>query len=154
MKPTGRRAKTWLLGVSVLGTIVAAETASLESIAGREWVLREWDTGEPAPAQPEVTFAYRDGRAAGTSGCNRYTAAVTAGEGPGEISVGPAAGTRMACPEPSSSVEARFLKQLAAGKKLGFQSGQLTVSYEKGASAWGRMLFAERISSPRPAPRP
>ena len=43
----------------------------------------------------------------GTGGCNRYFAVVEDGAMAGEVKVGPLAATRMACPEPQSSVEAR-----------------------------------------------
>jgi heat shock protein HslJ len=99
---------------------------------------------EPAPTEPQVTLAYQDGRLAGTSGCNRYTAAAKPGASPGDLTVGPAAGTRMACPEPQSAVEARFLKQLGGAKKFGFHLGRLALSYEKDGGAYGTMLFEGR----------
>ena len=122
----------------------APQALSLDTLAGREWVLLAWDVEEPAPAEPEVTLAYIDGRLAGTSGCNRYTAAAKAGATPGDVTVGPAAGTRMACPEPQSAVETRFLKQLGSAKKLSFPPGRLALSYEKDGGAFGTMLFEGR----------
>jgi heat shock protein HslJ len=115
-----------------------------DAIAGGEWVLRAWDVGEPAPDEPAVTLAWHDGRLAGTSGCNRYTAAATAGESPGDLRVGPAAATRMACPELASSVEARYVAQLGRVRKLGFFLGRLALTYEKEGGALGTMLFDER----------
>ncbi len=121
---------------------------SLPALAGTEWVLRAWDEGEPAPDEPEMTLVYRDGRFAGKSGCNRYTAAATARDAPGGVEVGPIAGTRMACREPHASVEARFLSQLARATKLELVSGRLALSYEKDGGGSGTMLFEAR----RPAP--
>lgn len=91
-----------------------------------------------------MTLAYMDGRLAGTSGCNRYTAAAKAGATPGDLTVGPAAGTRMACPELQSAVETRFLKQLGGAKKFSFLLGRLALSYEKDGGAFGTMLFEGR----------
>jgi heat shock protein HslJ len=46
----------------------------------------------------------------GVSGCNQYNASYEASGD--EISFGPIAGTKMACPEPQGSTEARFLQLL------------------------------------------
>jgi heat shock protein HslJ len=116
---------------------------SLDTLAGTEWVLGAWGLDAKAPADPEVTLAYVGGRFAGKSGCNRYTAAATAGDTPGEVSIGPAAVTRMACPEPQSAVEARFLRQLGAAKKFGFLLGQLAITYEQDGR-WDTLLFEGR----------
>ena len=113
---------------------------SPETIAGTEWTLRSWDTDEPAPEEPEVTLLFQDGRFSGRSGCNRYFAAVKPGEMPGDLYVGPAGSTRMACPEPEMKVETRFLEQLGKAKKFGFMVGQLMLSYQKENSR-GVMLF-------------
>jgi heat shock protein HslJ len=137
----------WTLAGGKLSPVATAGVAgrlSLDTLAGTEWVLRAWDLEEPAPAEPEVTLAYKDGRLAGTSGCNRYTAAAKAGESLGDLAIGPAAGTRMACPEPQSAVETRFLKQLGGAKKFGFLLGRLALSYEKDGGAFGTMVFEGR----------
>ena len=113
---------------------------SMEAIAGTEWVLRAWDIDEPALEEPEVTLLFQDGRFSGRSGCNRYFAAVKPGEMPGDLYVGPAGSTRMACPEPAMKVETRFLEQLGQVEKFGFMVGQLMLSYQKENSR-GVMLF-------------
>jgi heat shock protein HslJ len=120
---------------------------SLETLAGTEWVLRAWDWSEPAPAVPEVTLQFRDGRFAGTSGCNRYSAAATAGNAPGDLTLGPAAGTRMACPEPQMAMESRFLAQLPRVQKFGFMAGELVLHFEKDGGT-GTMFFAGRPLAP------
>lgn len=127
---------------------------SLDTLAGTEWVLRTWDIDESAPGDPEVTLTYEDGRLAGTSGCNRYFAPATAGDLPGDLSLGPAAGTMMACPEPQGAVEQRFLKQLGAATKFGFWLGLLQVTYEKGDGAIGMMLFDGRPAGDAAAATP
>jgi hypothetical protein len=78
--------------------------------------LRAWDISKPAESEPVVTLSYDAGRFTGTGGCNRYFAVVEGGAMAGEVKVGPLAGTRMACPEPRSSVEARFLEQLGGAR--------------------------------------
>ncbi len=115
----------------------------LETLAGAEWVLRWWSWTEPAPLAPEVTLRFVDGRFAGTSGCNRYFAAATPGQSPGDVAVGAAGATRMACPEPVSAVETRFLAQLQGVKKFNFVATQLALTYEKDG-AFDVMLFSGR----------
>ena len=112
-------------------------------LAGTEWVLREWDLGEPA-AEPEVTLVYGDGRLSGGSGCNRYFTQAREGDSPGDLELGPGAGTRMACPDLESSVEARYLQQLGATHRFGFLLGRLALSYEKDGGTSGTMLFDGR----------
>ena len=130
--------------LSPLATAAPTGRLSLDTLAGTEWVLRAWDFDEPAPAEPAVTLAYKDGRMAGTSGCNRYTASAKAGDMPGDLSVGPTAVTRMACPDPQSAVETRFLKQLGGATKYGFFLGRLAITYTKDGGSVGAMLFEGR----------
>lgn len=137
--------RAWALRGSRLEELPATRAGRLspEALAGEEWVLRGWSPGEDAPAEPEVTLAFEDGRFAGSSGCNRYSAAVTAGRTPSDVSLGPAVGTRMACPEPIMEVEARFLAALAGARKLGFLAGRLALTTETDGVP-GTLLFARR----------
>jgi heat shock protein HslJ len=128
----------------------AAGRLSLATLAGRTWVLRAWDLGEPAPVQPVVTLVLTGGAFTGRSGCNRYTAGVTPGDGPGELSVGPAAATLMACPEAESAVESRFLQQLRSARRFGFRAGRLALSSADVDGPGKTMLF--EASTPSPAP--
>ncbi|MRR36680.1 META domain-containing protein [bacterium] len=59
-------------------------------------------------------------------GCVWYTGEVQE-ESLGSISIGPLAGTRMACPEPEMSLEERFLKRLSAVERYTFQGGRLVM---------------------------
>ncbi len=138
----------WTLAGDTLQPVAvpgAAGRLSLDTLAGAEWVLRWWDVGEPAPAEPEITLAVAGGRVAGSAGCNRYFAGVKAGAQPGDIAVGPAGATRMACPERMATMEARFLQQLAGVRKFGFLLGHLALTYETGDTL-GTMLFERRPS--------
>ena len=133
----------WTLGERRLNTPGAVRTGrlSLATLAGTVWILRAWDVTAPAESGPVVTLSYDEGRFTGTSGCNRYVAAVEGGAMAGEVKVGPLAGTRMACPEPQSSVEARFLDQLGGARTFGFRLGRLAISYTRGDGSRGTMLF-------------
>lgn len=114
---------------------------SLVTLAGTVWILRAWDIAAPAGLEPVVTLSYDAGRFTGTGGCNRYFAVVEGGAMAGEVKVGPLAATRMACPEPQSSVEARFLEQLGGARTVGFMLGRLAISYTRGDGSRGTMLF-------------
>jgi uncharacterized protein (DUF885 family)/heat shock protein HslJ len=120
-----------------------AADPTLADLGGKEWVLRSWASGEDAPPKPEVTLEYKDGRFAGRSGCNRYFASVTPGGRPGDIVIGPAGGTRMACPSDVMAVEARFLKQLGAVTRFGLPDGRLALDWKDGAAV-ATMLFDAR----------
>ncbi|MEN8005855.1 MAG: META domain-containing protein [Candidatus Krumholzibacteriota bacterium] len=129
--------------------LVAMEAASaplrlsLDSVAGPEWVLRWWTLDEEAPAEPEVTLSFLDGRLGGSSGCNTYSAAANTGEQPGDLQMGPAAGTRKMCPEEIMAVEQRYLAQMAGVKKFGYVAGMLALSFEH-ENGGGVMLFEGR----------
>jgi heat shock protein HslJ len=112
-------------------------------LEGGEWVLRAWSLEEDAASEPEVTLRAADGGWAGTSGCNRYTVGVVAGESPGDVKLGPIAGTRMACPDPAGAIEARFLGALGSVSRIQFLGGRLALRYEAGAES-GLLLFEHR----------
>lgn len=133
----------WTLGEGRLNTPGAVRTGrlSLVTLAGTVWILRAWDITAPAGLEPVVTLSYDAGRFTGTGGCNRYFAVVEGGAMAGEVKVGPLAATRMACPEPQSSVEARFLEQLGGARTVGFMLGRLAISYTRGDGFRGTMLF-------------
>lgn len=115
-----------------------------DALAGNQWVLRKWNSNESAAAEPEVTLAYADGKFAGQAGCNRYSAAVSArGEFAGDLAMGPALTTRMACPGDAMTLEARFLAALAGVERFWFHAGQLALAYRQGEAS-GVLFFARR----------
>jgi heat shock protein HslJ len=136
----------WALGDGGLNPVGTPSTGrlSLATLGGTEWVLCAWDLTEPAGSEPVVTLVYDAGRFTGDGGCNRYSAGVEGGPTPGALAVGPLAGTRMACPEPQSSVEARFLEQLGGARTFGFWLGRLAISYARRDGSRGTMLFDGR----------
>ena len=137
--------RTWVLRGDSLAESPANVTGRLgpEVLRGGEWVLRSWGLDEAASATPEVTLESTDGRWTGHSGCNRYSAAVSPGATPGEVKLGPAIGTRMACPDHAGAVEARYLRALAGVKKFSFQGGRLALTYEIDGTL-GVLLFERR----------
>lgn len=122
----------------------APTLAELETFASDRWVLRTWDLADPAPTLPEVTLSFADGGVSGRSGCNLYRASVTEGDLAGEFTLGPIMGTRRACPDDESAVEARYLRQLAAASKLGLLAGRLALTYSNEDGSSGVMLFEQQ----------
>jgi heat shock protein HslJ len=101
---------------------------ALSMLAANEWQLVEID-GQPLPAGVEAPLIhFENDKVRGFSGCNRFTAPVKETK-PGEIDIGPAAGTRMACPQPQMDLEQRFLAQLDAVNRYSFLGGQLALSW-------------------------
>lgn len=137
----------WTLGTDGL---VPAESAGVtgrlspDVLADSQWVLREWNPGEAAPPEPEVTLGYEAGSILGKSGCNRYSGTIEAGQSPGDLSIGPIAATRMACGDPADTIESRFLTQLDGVAQFGFLLGRLALTYRKGDGTVGTMLFEGR----------
>ena len=130
-------------GLEVLPVKTATHRLSLDDLAGREWVLRHWSWDEPAPAEPEVTVNYAEGRFTGKNGCNSYFNAVEAGDGPGKLAVGLGGATKMFCPDPAGAIEMRFGRLLESVHGFGFLAGQLALSYEVDGE-FGVMIFEGR----------
>ncbi|HET8917291.1 MAG TPA: META domain-containing protein [Candidatus Binatia bacterium] len=116
---------------------------TLETIGNTEWILRSWDSKQPAPTRPAVTLVFKDGRFTGSSGCNNYFAPAKDGKIPGDVEVGAVGTTRKSCPDNEMSVERRFLEQLVRVRKFGFLVTQLALSWEKDG-VWKTMLFDKR----------
>lgn len=143
--PSQKATRVWALDSDGLAEVASEVrgTLSVEDLGGPEWVLTHFNWDQPAPTEPEVTMVYEEGRLAGTSGCNRYTAGVEAGETAADLVLGPAAGTRMACPEEQMAVEDRFLEQFGGVSGFGFLAGKLGLSWSL-EDASGVMLFRPR----------
>ncbi len=133
----------WRLESGVLAPLevtTVPRRLSLNTIAESAWVLRWWDRDEAAPSAPEITLSFMDGRLVGKSGCNTYFVTADTGDQPGDLSMGPAGGTMMACPEEVMAVEQRYLAQMGSVKKYGFMAGMLALTYEFDG-VLGVMLF-------------
>lgn len=95
------------------------------------WELSHWDdrqvphgdNGEP------VILTFKDGKAAGHAGCNRYIAGIAFGPHAGEVTVSRGVTTRMACEPKRMEFEAAFIRAFEAsvryrldGESLWFES--------------------------------
>jgi heat shock protein HslJ len=119
----------------VLGTI------TIGALATNEWQLSQFD-GQPLAAgvkPPVIHFEVSSVR--GFAGCNRFTAPVKEIT-PGEIDIGPAAATKMACPPEQMELEQKFLAQLDKVNRYSFSAGQLALSWQD-KDASGVLLFSK-----------
>jgi heat shock protein HslJ len=117
------------------------DRATLEDLAGPEWVLQEFAPGDPAPAEPAITLALDDGRAVGSSGCNRYFTALTSDpDQPGSLSTGPVGATRMACSDEINALEMRFLAALEGASSFRIEDGKLLLAWSRDSDA-GVLVF-------------
>jgi len=114
-------------------------TLSLATVSGAEWTLDEMD-GKPLPkgARPP-TLQVGDGAVFGFGGCNRYRGGIEE-RTPGSVSIGKLASTMMACVEPQTSLETRFLRELALVGSYTFLEGRLALLWEEGGQR-GVLLF-------------
>jgi heat shock protein HslJ len=105
---------------------------SLADLQGVTWRLARMGRNERVPEGVKATAVFGDGRVSGSGGCNRYSASVVETDPPG-FSIGPAASTKMACPEPAGGFEDRYFSALQAANRFGFLLGNLLLHYGKGS---------------------
>jgi len=127
--PSQLATRRWALGEDGLveGEVTITGTVSLETLAGPEWVLSALGWDEQVPDAAEITIVFHDDKVTGTSGCNRYFAAVTS-DVPGALVFSGMGATRMACPEPAMDLERRYLNILAGASNCSFLGGRLVLS--------------------------
>jgi heat shock protein HslJ len=144
--PTLKKKRTWTVINGALSEMEAQVegTVSLQDLEGPEWVLVAFNPGEPAPETPEVTFKLNleKMKISGSSGCNGFVGTVEDTD-PGQMTIGPLAGTRKMCPPDQMDVETRFLKAFDGATGYGFFLGQMAIQYEDGDD-FGMLLFRER----------
>lgn len=85
----------------------------LTDLAGSDWQVREID-GTPPEAEAWIGFT-EDGRAAGSSGCNRFTTGYRFDGA--RLAFEAVAMTRMACPPAESETEMAFMTALNASER-------------------------------------
>ena len=119
-------------------------TLSLADLKGIPWRLSRLGRNERVPEGVKVTAVFGEGRFSGSGGCNRYSAAVVE-TGPLGFSIGPAASTKMSCPDPAGGFEGRYFSALQAADRFGFLLGNLVLHYGKG-DARETMTFEREVS--------
>jgi heat shock protein HslJ len=123
-------------------------TLSLADVRGVTWRLSRLGRNERVPEGVRVTAVFGEGRVSGSGGCNRYSAGVVE-TGPLEFSIGPAASTKMACPDPAGGFEDRYFSALQASNRFGFLLGDLVIHHGKG-DARETMVFEREVPRDNP----
>ena len=126
--PTQLARKAYALEGGVLKLLAsdAVGTLNIGTTSATEWVLVQLD-GQPVTGDTAPTLRVEIVKVAGFAGCNRYNGPLKE-TAPGEISVGPLAATRKACPPEQMDLETRFLEQLGAARQYTFVAGQLALT--------------------------
>lgn len=124
-----------------LDSTVEGGRLSIADIANHEWQLAYWQQDEPDVSEPPLTLSFQEGKFTGFAGCNRYFTTVLDGQMPGDILVTQPAATRMACPEPASSTETRFLSLLGKVERFTFTPRGLALAYHLDNQQSGVMYF-------------
>ena len=140
--PTQLATRTWSMvdGQLIEGEMKITGTLSLDTLAGTEWVLTELNRNEPVQEGAEVSLVFAEGKISGISACNRYSASVEQGEAPADLKIGPAMGTRMACPGELMDLEHKYLDALTHVTSFSFLAGKLVLTWEKDGN-WSVMIF-------------
>jgi heat shock protein HslJ len=129
------------------GDLVEIETEAptrrlaVAEVEGVQWTLRRFGWSDPYGGEPPITIVFDGDRVAGSSGCNRYFAAIAESDVPGGISVGQAGGTMIACPDEVMKVERRYLGALAAVSDYGFMLGDLVLTYSMAEGEFASLFF-------------
>ena len=131
--PTQLATRSWNLSERQLEENAMEVNGKLspDTLNGSEWLLTRINNGQPLAEDTEVTLSFDAGRIAGKSACNRYSASIEEGENPGDILIGPAMGTRMACPDHLMEMESLYLASLAQVTRFNFDSGSLVLNGQK-----------------------
>ncbi len=142
--PTMLATRTWSLQGGQLkeDEIEVTGKLSMAVLEGTEWVLTHMNRDQPVPEGTEVTLAFADGRIAGKSACNRYSADIQEGENAGNIKIGQSMSTMMACPDELMKVEREYLDALSRVTSFSFHAGSLALNGQKKDGTPFSMLFS------------
>jgi heat shock protein HslJ len=122
--------------VTLFATILLAGCASVQNAAdvpsldGTAWVLSDLP-GRTLPPEAPATVQFQGGKAAGSDGCNRFSAAYTASGG--TLSIAQAASTMMACPPERMELAKAYSAALAGAKRYRIADGGLQLLGADGA---------------------
>jgi heat shock protein HslJ len=125
---------------------VQLPVGQLDDLVDELWVLVGFgDALNPAvvEAGTVITAVFtRDGAVSGSDGCNNYSAAYEADDN-GNISIGPAATTRMACEPEVMEQEQAYLAALGGAQTYAInEQGRLEIFYDSGANFDEKLVYA------------
>lgn len=102
---------------------------AVADLDGHKWQLVGIDRRSAAEIPGNVTLQVKGDQVAGGAPCNRYFASIRDGNAAGEIEIGQAGSTRMACVDDQAMLdEQEFLSLLSAAHRFGFMTGQLVLT--------------------------
>lgn len=113
----------FVAGCSSMATKEPAAASGASSLDGTAWVLSALP-GHALDARAPATLAFEQGRAAGSDGCNRFTAPYTATASTLNVS-DRAAGTQMACAPDVMQRAQGFMAALGSAKSWRISDGNL-----------------------------
>jgi heat shock protein HslJ len=106
------------------------DQGALTTLDGTSWSLQE-GASVTIPDGVTMTIEFQDERASGKGGCNRFTGAyVQDGD---SLSIGPLAGTRMACADEVMEAESAYLAALESARAWSGTVAELVLSDGTGA---------------------
>lgn len=134
--------RTWTMENNRLmeGQINVTGELSLAVLEGTGWLLTHMDRQTPIE-NAEVTLKFQEGRIAGRSACNHYSADIKDGENTGAINIGVAMSTRMACPDHLMNIEQAYLDALSRVDSFSFQMGSLALRGQSNDGEMFSLLF-------------
>ena len=143
--PTMLATRSWILkeGQLLENEMQVKGTLSLGALEQSNWLLSRTESDEAVPADAEITLSIGDGRVSGKSACNRYSAAISEGDSPGSIVIGPAMVTRMACADELMAIESSYLASLSRVESFSFHVGSLALNGRTGDGEPFTMLYSE-----------
>ena len=113
----------------------AGAPASPPAIDGLTWRIVQLpgiDAGVLASTSRPLTVRFEGGRVSGFSGCNRFMGGYSLDRD--RVTIGPLAGSMMACGEQATAVEKAVLGALAGTHRIGVDGDRLTLTSGTGAS--------------------
>ena len=119
-----------------LGSCATAEAPSSPMLEGSNWQVTAID-GQATPRTEMYQVEFKDGRASGRFGCNRFSGPYTSTVS--TLTLVPTISTRMGCPEPAGTHEREGLAVLQQEAQLAWTGNQLTISNASGSIALERL---------------
>lgn len=128
--PSQLATRSWTMESGKLkeGAFEVTGKLALTVLKDTNWVLTQMNQTVPPSEGFGITLAFVEDRIAGKSACNRYSAGINDGENPGDVIIGPAMGTRMACAKEIMQIESEYLATLTGVNSFSFLSGQLLLT--------------------------
>jgi heat shock protein HslJ len=116
-----------LICLLALGAGCGNGTAGEEPpLDGTRWTLSDWAEPDQIPTSAPITAEFSEGRVAGTSGVNRYSASVTSGPD-GSFAVDAPISTKMAGPADAMAAESSYLRRLQAATSYQIDGDTLVI---------------------------